>query len=41
MPFLIHLVILVSSEKNTRMEFIKNPIDYLDLLEKRITQFYS
>jgi len=35
------IVILVSSEKNTRMEFIKNPIDYLDLLEKRITQFYS
>jgi len=35
------IVILVSSEKNTRMEFIKNPIDYIDLLEKRITQFYS
>lgn len=35
------IVILVSSEKNTRMEFIKNPINYLDLLEKRITQFYS
>ena len=35
------IVILVSSEKNTRMEFIKNPNDYLDLLEKRINQFYS
>jgi genome maintenance exonuclease 1 len=35
------IVILVSSEKNTRMEFMKNPDDYLDLLEKRIEQFYS
>jgi len=35
------VVILVSSEKNTRMEFMKNPDDYLDLLEQRITQFYS
>jgi len=35
------IVILVSSEKNTRMEFIKNPDDYLDPLEKRINQFYS
>jgi genome maintenance exonuclease 1 len=35
------IVILVSSEKNTRMEFIKNPDDYLSLLEQRIDQFYS
>ena len=35
------IVILVSSEKNTRMEFTKNPDDYLDLLEQRIKQFYS
>jgi len=35
------IVILVSSEKNTRMEFIKNPDDYLDLLEQRIDQYYS
>jgi genome maintenance exonuclease 1 len=35
------IVILVSSEKNTRMEFMKNPDDYLSLLEKRIDQFYS
>jgi genome maintenance exonuclease 1 len=35
------IVILVSSEKNTRMEFMKNPDDYLDLLEQRIEQFYS
>jgi len=35
------IVILVSSEKNTRMEFIKNPDDYLDLLDQRIKQFYS
>ncbi len=35
------IVILVSSEKNTRMEFIKNPDDYLDLLEQRINQYYS
>jgi len=35
------IVILVSSEKNTRMEFIKNPDDYLSLLDKRIDQFYS
>ena len=35
------IVILVSSEKNTRMEFMKNPDDYLDLLEKRIDQYYS
>ncbi len=35
------IVILVSSEKNTRMEFLKNPDDYLDLLEQRIGQYYS
>lgn len=35
------IVILVSSEKNTRMEFVKNPDDYLSLLERRIDQFYS
>jgi len=35
------IVILVSSEKNTRMEFIKNPGDYLRLLEQRLDQFYS
>ncbi len=35
------IVILVSSEKNTRMEFIKNPDDYLDLLEQRIDKYYS
>jgi len=35
------IVILVSSEKNTRTEFIKNPNDYLDILEKRISQYYS
>jgi genome maintenance exonuclease 1 len=35
------IVILVSSEKNTRAEFIKNPDDYHALLEQRIDQFYS
>ena len=35
------IVILVSSEKNTREEFIKNPGDYQVLLEERISQFYS
>lgn len=35
------VVILVSSEKNTRMEFVKNPIEYLGLLEQRIGQYYS
>ncbi len=34
-------VILVSSEKNTRMEFIKKPDNYLDLLEQRIDQYHS
>jgi len=35
------IVILVSSEKNTRMEFIKKPDNYLDLLEQRIGQYHS
>ncbi|MDH3277494.1 MAG: PD-(D/E)XK nuclease family protein [Nitrosopumilus sp.] len=35
------IVILISSEKNTRVEFIKNPDEYHDLLEQRIDQFYS
>ncbi len=35
------IVILVSSEKNTRMEFVKNPDEYLDALENRISQYYS
>ena len=35
------IVILVSSEKNTRMEFIKKPDNYLDLLEQRIDQYHS
>ena len=35
------IVILVSSEKNTRMEFVKNPSDYIHLLEQRIEQYYS
>jgi len=35
------IVILVSSEKNTRMEFMKNPDKYLGLLEQRINQYYS
>ncbi|MBA4454158.1 MAG: PD-(D/E)XK nuclease family protein [Nitrosopumilaceae archaeon] len=35
------IVILVSSEKNTRMEFVKNPNDYLDALDTRVSQYYS
>jgi genome maintenance exonuclease 1 len=35
------IVILVSSEKNTRTEFMKNPDDYMDSLQERIDQFYS
>ena len=35
------IVILVSSEKNTRMEFVKKPEDYLDLLYSRVNQFYQ
>ena len=35
------IVILVSSEKNTRTEFVKKPHDYLDALENRVSQYYS
>ena len=35
------VVILVSSEKNTRMEFVKNTEDYKDLLTQRLNQFYE
>ncbi|NNL59218.1 MAG: exonuclease [Nitrosopumilus sp.] len=35
------VVILVSSEKNTRMEFVKNTGDYVDLLVERLTKFYD
>jgi len=35
------VVILVSSEKNTRMEFIKRTDDYKDLLTQRLNQFYE
>ena len=35
------IVILVSSEKNTRMEFMKKPDEYLDLLEQRLDQYYT
>ena len=35
------IVILVSSEKNTRMEFVKNAEDYRDLLTQRLNQFYE
>ena len=35
------IVILVSSEKNTRMEFVKNADDYQDLLTQRLNQFYK
>ena len=35
------IVILVSSEKNTRMEFVKNAEDYRDLLAQRLNQFYD
>ena len=35
------IVILVSSEKNTRMEFIKNTEDYEDALTKRLNQYYE
>jgi len=34
------IVILVSSEKNTRLEVKKNPDEYLDLLQKRLDQYY-
>ena len=35
------VVILVSSEKNTRMEFVKSTEDYKDLLSQRLNQFYE
>jgi len=35
------IVILVSSEKNTRMEFVKKAEDYVDLLNQRLEQFYE
>jgi genome maintenance exonuclease 1 len=35
------VVILVSSEKNSRMEFVKNTDDYKDLLTQRLNQYYD
>ncbi len=35
------IVILVSSEKNTRMEFVKRTEEYKDLLTQRLHQFYE
>ena len=35
------VVILVSSEKNSRMEFVKNTEDYKDSLTKRLNQYYD
>ena len=35
------VVILVSSEKNSRMEFVKNTEDYKDLLIQRLNQYYN
>jgi len=35
------VVILVSSEKNSRMEFIKNASDYKELLTQRLNQYYD
>ena len=35
------IVILVSSEKNTRMEFVKRTEDYRDMLKQRLNQFYE
>jgi len=35
------VVILVSSEKNTRMEFVKRTKDYKDQLIQRLNQFYE
>ena len=35
------VVILVSSEKNSRMEFVKNTEDYKDLLTQRLNQYYD
>ena len=35
------MVILVSSEKNSRMEFVKNTKEYKDLLTQRLNQYYD
>ena len=35
------VVILVSSEKNSRTEFVKNTKDYKDLLTQRLNQYYD
>ena len=35
------VVILVSSEKNSRMEFVKNTEDYKELLNQRLNQYYD
>jgi genome maintenance exonuclease 1 len=35
------VVILVSSEKNMRMEFVKRTEDYRDMLRQRLNQFYE
>ena len=35
------VVILVSSEKNSRMEFVKNTENYKDALTKRLNQYYD
>ena len=35
------VVILVSSEKNSRMEFVKNTEDYKDSLTQRLNQYYD
>ena len=35
------VVILVSSEKNSRMEFVKKTDDYKDLLTQRLNQYYD
>ena len=35
------IVILVSSEKNSRMEFVKNTKAYKDLLTQRLNQYYD
>jgi len=35
------VVILISSEKNSRMEFVKNTEDYKELLNQRLNQYYD
>jgi len=35
------VVILVSSEKNSRMEFVKDTADYKELLTQRLNQYYD